>query len=247
MLFHASIFVSALVFWGLLEAIAATPIGSPAFSIVLLSGILWVSRRFGGTLVSAIIPTFFSLSTIVLLFFISSPHQRHIFIVLASIVFYVSILGIYRLRHYSKDSTARSMVALVSMTTLFFFFSALYGVFLNFRNFTEVALMISYGVGTFLVGLQVFSRFFPEQPKRFWFFALFLSLCAAEIGWVASFWPFGYLTAGVLVLILLSIPWDMITRFSSGSVSGRRVATSLAFLFFLLSMVLLSSVWLPVV
>ncbi len=247
MLFHASIFAFAILFFGLLECIVAIPSRFLMLAILSLAVLFRMSSRFGGSSTSAIVPTLFSLSTILLLFFVSSPKEKHLFIFLSSLVFYVGILGIYRLRQYAGDMTAESMLSLVAMTTLFFLFSAFYGIFLNFQRFTEGALMVSYGFSAFLVGLSIFSRSFRGDREKPWLFSVLLALFSAQIAWIGSFWPFSYLTAGVLSLMFLSPLWDMIQSEAIGTFSKKRLVFQIILILLLGGMVLWSSEWLPVV
>ncbi len=247
MFFHISILVFALSFFGLLEAAIVIPMKFSVLVFFLLAILFRALSRFGGSVGSAIIPTLFSFSSILLLFFISSPREKHVFIFLSSLVFYTSVLGVYRLRQYAGDMTAGSMLSLVAMTTLFFLFSGFFGIFLNFQRFSEWMLMTSYGLSSFLVGLSVFVRLFRNNPRKAWFFALLFGFSAAEIGWIGTFWPFGYLTSGVITLLFLSPLWDMIQGEASGGVSKKRLAVQVTLILFLIGMVLGSSEWLPVV
>jgi hypothetical protein len=247
MLFHASILAFAIFFLGLLELFVALPGGLLVFAMVFLGVLFWMSWRFGGSASSAIVPTLFSLSTIILLFFISLPRERHLFIFLSTLVFYLAILGIYRLRQYAGDVTAQSMLSLVAMTTLFFLFSAFYGIFLNFQRFTELALMLSFGISAFLTGLSIFSRSFRSELRKAWFYSLILGFFAAQVAWIGSFWPFSYLTAGVLTLMFISPLWDMIQSEMFGGFSKGRLAIHILLILALTALVLSSSEWLQVV
>lgn len=247
MLFHASIVAFSFLFFVLLEAVVAIPFQYVVLAFLAMAILFRVSWRFGGSAALAIVPTLFSLSTVILLFFISTPKEKHIFIFLSTAVFYVSVLGIYRLRHSVRDLTAQSMLSLVAMTTLFFLFSAFSGIFLNFARFNELALMISYGVSTFLVGLSLFSRSYPADIRTATLYAFILGLFSAELAWFSSFWPFGYLTSGVLTLMFISPIWDMIHNDALGVFSKKRLAAHLILMLMLIGMVLMSSNWLQVV
>ena len=247
MVFHASLLVFALSFFGSMELIVSFPEWLLVLSGVFLGGIFWASWRFGGSASSAIVPTLFSFSAVFLLFFVSSPREKHIFILLSSLVFYVAALGTYRLRQYAGDLTAQSMLSLVAMTTLFFLFSVFSGLFLNFQRFTEYMLMLSSGLSAFLVGLSIFLRTFSSERKRAVFYALLLGFFAAQVSWIGTFWPFGYLTTGVLTLMFTSPLWDMIQNEASGGLSKRRLAAHILLILGLTVLVLSSSTWLPVV
>ncbi len=247
MLFHASLLLFAVFFFGSLELVVLFPEWLLALSLLFLGGVFRMSWRFGGSASLAIVPTLFSFSAVFLLFFVSSLREKHIFIFLSSLVFYVAVLGIYRLRQCAGDLTAQSMLSLVAMTTLFFLFSVFSGLFLNFQRFTEYMLMLSCGMSAFLVGLSVFLRSFREEWEKAMFYALLLGFFAAQLAWIGTFWPFGYLTTGVLMLMFTSPIWDSIQAEIAGGISKKRLAAHVILILLLTAVVLSSAQWFQVV
>jgi hypothetical protein len=247
MFFHIAVFFATLLFFGFLEAFIALPARFSPIAAFFLTVLFRMSWRFGGSIGSALIPTLFSLSAYILLFFVSAPKEKHTFIFLSSMVFYVAMLGNYRLKQYKGDVTAQSMLSLVAITALFFLFSAFYGVFLNFQRFDEATLMISYGISAFLIGFSAFARLFRNETRKAWLSSLLLGIFAAQIGWIGSFWPFGYLTSGVLALMMISPLWDTIQSEALGTFSKKRLVVHTLLILSLVGMVLVSSPWLPVV
>lgn len=243
MIFHVFVLLVSILFFGAFEIALAFPsklVWISAGAVILLWRLSW---KLGGNLSSAVIPTLFSISTALLLFFVSSLVQQQALLILSTVVFYVSVLGAYRLRHYSADKTARSMVSLSAVASLFFFYSSLYGIFLNFQFFTQPMMMAGFGIVTFLAAYYSFSVYLHERRERARFFALALGFLIMEIAWIAGFWPFGYLTTGVVTLIFLVVPWDIFQHSVDGSLSRKRTIAVLAVALFLLSMVLASSAW----
>lgn len=247
MLFHASLLLFAVFFFGSLELVAMFPEWFLILALLFLGGVFRLSWRFGGSASSAIVPTLFSFSTVFLLFFVSSPREKHIFILLSSLVFYVAALGIYRLRQYDGDLTAQSMLSLVAMTTLFFLFSVFSGLFLNFQRFTEYMLMLSCGLSAFLVGLSILLRSFRVEREKAMLYSLLLGFFAAQLAWIGTFWPFGYLTTGVLMLMFTSPIWESIQAETTGGISKMRLAVHVLLILFLTVIVLSSAQWLQVV
>ena len=247
MLFHASLLLFAVFFFGSLELVAMFPEWFLILALLFLGGVFRLSWRFGGSASSAIVPTLFSFSTVFLLFFVSSPREKHIFILLSSLVFYVAALGIYRLRQYDGDLTAQSMLSLVAMTTLFFLFSVFSGLFLNFQRFTEYMLMLSCGLSAFLVGLSILLRSFRVEREKAMLYSLLLGFFAAQLAWIGTFWPFGYLTTGVLMLMFTSPIWESIQAETTGGISKMRPAVHVLLILVLTAIVLSSAQWLQVV
>lgn len=247
MLFHASLLLAAVFFFGSLELIALFPDWFSVLAFLFIGGASRFSWRFGGSASSTIVPTLFSFSAVFLLFFVSSPREKHVLIFLSSLVFYVASLGIYRLRQYDGDLTAQSMLSLVAMTTLFFLFSVFSGLFLNFQRFTEYMLMLSCGMSAFLVGLSIFLRSFRTEREKAMLYALLLGFFSAQIAWIGTFWPFGYLTTGVLMLMFTSPIWDSIQAETTDGISKKRLAVHVILMLFLTAMVLSSAQWFQVV
>ncbi|QQS20577.1 MAG: hypothetical protein IPL87_03325 [Candidatus Moraniibacteriota bacterium] len=133
------------------------------------------------------------------------------------------------------------------MTTLFFFLSGIYGLFLNFQFFSEPFLMLSSAGSVFLVGRNIFLQYFRNAPEKARFFAFFLALFSGEMAWVSSFWPFGYLTVGAVSLLFLSVLWDTLLLSLQRTITLRRLLVQLSVLVLFLGLVLSSSIWRPVV
>lgn len=246
MLFHIpTLFFSILFFLSSGFVAGAFP-DSLFLIIIFLIGIFLIVKSISDSYLLSILPTTFAISTVSLLFFVSGPVDRRVVSALSAGVFYIGLIGLYRLRQAPRDVTARGMLSILAMATLFFSFSAWYGIFLNFRRFNELALMISFGATSLIVSLTVFHFFFREARKTL-FFSFFLSFFCAEMAWFSTFWPFGYLTVGVAMLLFLSVLWEIVSRFSMGTVSGGRALWGFSIAMILLVVVLSSSVWLPVV
>jgi hypothetical protein len=154
-------------------------------------------------------------------------------------------LGIYRLKFYEKDQTAIGIIGAGAVATIFFFYSAVYGIYLNFV-FPLWALMLAFLFVTTLVSFQ-YLWILKKDLKMVWSYSLVLGLIMTEIAWVLNFWPFGYLTTGVIALIFYYIFWDLVVGAFNGILTKKKVIINMAFFNSLVLIVLLSSHWLPVV
>lgn len=246
MLFNFSIFFSSLIFFLGLELVVFQ--GDWAISSVVLISFLTLqaSRKIGKSLASGITPLIFALSTVALLYLVDSMTQRQWLIVLSSAVYYLALLGIYRLRYYERDQTARGMMAFVSMATLFLFYSSVYGIYLNFAV-PIWGLMLAYCAGTMLLSHQYLLVIDSQKGRLARMYSLLLGLSLAEIAWVINFWPFGYLTTGVVVLMFYYILWDLVQSYFLETLSKQRVMSHLILFGFLIGMVLASTRWVPAV
>ena len=160
-------------------------------------------------------------------------------------MYYLSLLGAYRLSKYENDQTAKGMNTAASMATIFFTYAGAYGLYLNFLV-PLYYLMLVYLVTTFFVSYQYFSIICVNK-KKVWLYSLVVSLVMAEIAWTINFWPFGYLTSGAVALILYFVLWDIIQKNFLDIIRKKRIIFNLIFFSVLASLVLISSKWIPVI
>ncbi|KKT94954.1 MAG: hypothetical protein UW95_C0006G0019 [Parcubacteria group bacterium GW2011_GWC1_45_14] len=191
------------------------------------------------------IPIMLGLSSVGLLAFIDSDTKKFAFIVLTSIVYYFCLLGLYRFKSCHKDQTARGMIAATAVSAIFLFYCSAYGIYLNF-SIPLWVVMILFLLPTTLISYQYF-QLIEEDKGKVWLYSLVIGLAMTEISWVLNFWPFGYLTTGVTMLIFYYVLWDMVQSYFLKIMSKGRVVTNIVFFGILATMVLMSSRWLPVV
>lgn len=233
----------SLFFLLFLEAISFFP--SRVFWITGLALVFsaWTGITMGKRWIFSIIPFFFTLSCIGLLYLISLGLEEQIFIWLSAGIYYLGLYGINRLGLYAKDQTALAMLATTAATTVFFSFSSFYGIYLNFLV-PVYALMLVYFLITFLISLAYFFLI-QDQKKVALIYSFTLALIMAELIWTMNFWPFGYLTTGVIALILYYILWDLIRSHFLNVLSKKGVVFNLVFFFLLVVFILTTSKWLP--
>ena len=215
-------------------------------TVILLFFSIWEGKVLGKKWRSVLTPAVFSISSVALLYLIDASATKQIFISLSFIMYYLLCLGIWRLKNCSGDQTASGLVMAAAATAILFFYSATYGIYLNF--FVPLwVLMLLYLAATFLVSYQYFRILKDGNRKLVCTYSLVLGLIMAEIAWVINFWPFGYLTAGIISLIFYYILWDLNRSYFLNVLSKKRFVANVIFFGFLMGIVLLSSKWLPVV
>jgi hypothetical protein len=226
--------------------------------------------KLGGRWKFSVLPTFFAVSSVSLLYLIALNYEQQVFILLATFIYYLSVLGAYRLNHYDQDKTARGMIMAATVATLFFAYSSAYGLYLNFLV-PLYSLMLAYLFVTALVSYQYFSiiysfagddlhinpnlnitEFMGEKTsmgdkKSAWIYSLLLALIMSELIWTMNFWPFGYLTTGVIALILYYTLWDIVRCYFLDSLNKKRVIGNVILFMFLIGFVLTSAKWIPVI
>lgn len=229
-----------------LEAIVLwrSNVGIIIFLLFIFS--IYQGKSVGKELKFSVLPAFFTLSSSALLYLVTIPFEKQTFIILASSMYYLSLFGAYRLSEYSLDQTARGMIMAASISTIFFTYTAAYGLYLNF--FVPLwILMAVYLLITLLVSYQYFSIIKEDDRRTVWIYSFLLALAMAEIVWTINFWPFGYLTIGAVALILYYVLWDLIQSYFLNLLSRRRVVANMVFFSLIIALVLLSSKWIPVI
>jgi hypothetical protein len=180
-----------------------------------------------------------------MLYFVDFGITKQIFIFLSAAVMYISLLGGYRLGKYPKDQTARGMVSASIMAAIFFFYSAGYGTYLNF--YVPVwTLMIFYFVVTFILTLTYIKIINATNKKKIeTIYGFLLGFSMMEIAWVINFWPFGYLTTGVISLIFYYILWDFVQSYFMNILSKKRVVANSLVFGCVIILILTTSRWMP--
>jgi hypothetical protein len=192
-----------------------------------------------------VLPAILVPGSVFLLFLIDFPSEIRVFSVLVSIVFYFSVLAGWRLVQYEKDETAKAMYNLAMIATLFLWYAATFGWYLNVA-FPIWALMVITAVVTFLAAYSDFTANQLEVDKRL-VYRVFLATLVAQTVWIQNFWPFGYLTMGVITLIIYCVGWETILNFFLKKLTVRTILFEIIFLVVSIGLVLLSTNWYPVI
>lgn len=241
MFFHLKSLIYTIIFLAIFQVIffGENLIWQVGTCLILFS--LWSAKRIGEKYKFAVIPTIFSASSIIIFYLIDFPLIKQIFIAIASLICYFIFLGIYRLKSYKKDQTARGIVSGGLLATIFFFYSGFYGLYLNF-SIPLWFLMFIFLCMTFVLSYNYLRILSPEKAKVL-NYSLILGLAMAEISWVINFWPFGYLTTGVIALIFYYMFWDLAQSYFTKKLSKRKIVINLIFFSLLIGLILWSSRW----
>jgi hypothetical protein len=208
--------------------------------LVLIS--LIATQRVTHRLTDAALPILLSVTAPVLLSLIDAPIEREVFAVLAGGMYYLGLLALYRLRSAPADQTAQSLLSMSIMAAMFFFYSGIYGFYINF-NFPLWGLMALFFIGTGAVSYQALINRERRNRWRALFYSLVLGLIMGECAWALGFWPFGYLTTGALALVLYAILWDVTFTAFYGELSLKRTIIRILFLLVLVLLIIASTPW----
>jgi hypothetical protein len=212
-------------------------------AVAILIGVRMIAQKFRFYLLLMLLV----LGTLLLLPLIDSPSQAKAFMVLSAGIFYLVALAGYRLRRYDKDQTAMAMFNLAALATLFCWYTAAFGWYLNIEM-SVWYIMSVLSVATFLVAYSsiMVNGLELHRHQRI-LYSIFLAYLIAVTIWVQNSWPFGYLTTGVITLIIYYAGWDAVRNYFHGKLIGRRIAFNLVFLIGTISIMLLSTKWYPIV
>ncbi len=248
---YSLIFVIALEVLAMRESFVVWVV---VFLIIFSFFIIWPLAR---KLRFLAIPFFLSLSSVSLLYFIDNAIEKQVFIFLSLVVYYFSVLGVYRLKLYRYDTTAQGMINLVTLATAFFWFASNVSWFLNFKIQNWVLILTFFG-SSFLISLPSFYvatiRKENEDGKKeeglmknnqgaVFFLTLALSVVMSQWAWGITFWPFGYLTTGVATLIVFYVFWDAIRSYLKRDFTSKRLLANIFLSLLLLAGVLMTTEW----
>jgi hypothetical protein len=146
-------------------------------------------------------------------------YEKQIFIVLDSAMYYLA-LSAPIIGSFAGDQTARGMIMASTCAAIFFTYAGAYGLYLNFLV-PLYALMLVYLIATLFISYQYFSIIEKNQNKV-WTYSFLLSLFMVELIWTMNFWPFGYLTTGIIALILYYVLWDLTQSYFLNLLSRKR-------------------------
>lgn len=247
MIFHLPSILYSILFLGGLELVAF----GADIVLFIAAAVLFLFSFFATYTINRralflAVPVFFTLADVSLLFFIDPPLEKHAFVIASTLIYYLALLGVHRLHIYRRDQTARGMIVAVSTVTTFFFYTASYGVYLNFV-IPVAALMTAYFLITALISANYFLIIAHDRRRTALAYSFVIALGMAEIAWAVNFWPFGYLTTGVISLIFYYILWDLAQSYFLNLLSQKRVIANVVFFTMLAALVLLSSRWLPAI
>lgn len=242
---HVSVITYTFAFLATLEFPVFFPDWYGA-SFFFLAGVLLFLQRpvVGGFSEKSVLPFFFGFSSWLLLFFIDSTMQRHIFSVLSGCLFFWMLWSFRRWRGGALLGVTKSGIASVTIATVFLFFSVLSGTLINYTFSIWIFALLS-GVGVYLLTYPYLFGVTGDK-KRSISYSLAISIFFGQLGWIIQFWPFGYLTIGVILLIFYYILWDFVGNYVEGTFTRSRVWGNLSLLIFLTVLVLGTTRWVPI-
>jgi len=168
--------------------------------------------------------------------------EQKVFVWVATILFYTSLLGIYRLKLVPTDMTARALLNTAALASLFFTYAAAYGLYLNYAV-PVTLLMLVFFLATCIVAFQTLFWAGRDDIRAVLLSAVALGTVMGELIWTVHFWPFGYLTAGAAMLMFFYGLWRVVLDLLHGTVTIKRILLEGSILLILLILLVVSSPW----
>lgn len=231
----------SLFFWVALALIVAS-----------ILGVLQISKR--RRLFLAICPLMFLVASFFLLPLIGGEIVIHIYVILAAFVFWLCFFQL-RLFFSSEEKLLKNSLDLgrsLNLAACFLWFSGIYGLYINFYPSLWLVSLGAFFGGLLLsfhfLRLSLFttsetSNYLP--PLKFVLAVLIISLSIFQIFWALLFWPFTYLTIGVVLVIIYYIALNIWQSKFRGTLSRGLILKRLFLGGVLVALILATSKWLP--
>lgn len=198
----------------------------------------------GKKVIYAFLPSAITISVFGLLYFIDNVHEQQIFGMIAAFLYYVTLLGIKRIRKNPLDMTARSLFSASLISTIFIFYAMIYGFYINFSIPLWLFILVHF-VFVLIVTL-VSLRAYSSDLKRIFLYSIVIAFAMIQLVWMANFWPFGYLTMAAVSLMFYYVLWDLVQMVFLDTLSKRRIVVTIVYCIVLTLSVLLTTQWLLV-
>lgn len=213
------------------------------FSLVALLMLL-VSIRplvFRGSSRGNVLLFFFGIFSWALLLFIDDMVRQHIFSVISGSLLFWMLWGYRRWHEGPLVGMTKSILSAITIASVFLFFSVLIGILINY-SVPIWSFMGFMGFGAYILTHQYLSGI-ARDNVHVKMYSVAVGIFFVELGWMTQFWPFGYLTTGVILLILYYVLWDVLSSYTEGVFTRSRAWGDVTVLIVLVSMVLLTTPW----
>ncbi len=247
MIFEPRIFLWAIAFAGTLYYAATRELLlsfsgylSVVFPLLIMSGI--GGHKLLRRAVRIFVPILLSFVVPLLLSLIDSPVNIVVFVLIGSSLYYGAFLSLYRLKSAPDDQTAQALLHATLMACSLFFFAGVTGLYINFTfplSLTMLTVMLVMSTITFVSFLAV-SR---EDKHKNFLYSTLVGFLMGELFFVASFWPFGYLTTGSVLTSMYYLFWVIALDAFLDTLSLRKAMTRITLVLILVFLVLLTSPW----
>lgn len=237
------IITHSLVFAGCLGGIALSPQNFGFFTGLLLFNVIATKKTLlSGSFKAMIIPAAYAFFSGLLLFFVDTLPKQGVFILLATGLFFLTLRTEFYITKVSTMTLQRGALSASAVGALFLFFASAQGFMINF------AIPIWMFMTTYFVVVYGISYAYYAQMRlrgNSTLYSFILAFFFVQLSWIIQFWPFGYLTIGVTMLIFYYVLWDILDHYAGGTFTRRHAILNTVLLIGLTTLVLATSRWTP--
>ncbi len=248
MIVHLRSLFFTFIFFGVAELIISFDLLNEKngifLAIFLIIFAIFAGWNVGKNILYSFLSFSLAISSLGLLYFIDNVREQQIFGLLVSMLFYMALLGIKRIRKNAFDMTARSLFSASLIAIIFLFYAVVYGLYINFN----IPLWLFIGVHFVFVTIVtlVSLRAYSSDYKRIFLYSIVIAFAMIQLVWLANFWPFGYLTMAAISLMFYYILWDLVQMVFLETLSKKRIIITILYCIVLTLTVLLTTQWLLV-
>jgi len=205
--------------------------------------------------------TLLAMGSVSFLLTIGQGAFQQYFIIFASFLFTVAMIGLSRFFTPEEERPSEEKVRLLDsgfnlnqsivLFALFFLSSGIYGIYtianiapwqMTLVMFTGVFLSSEYLIRiNFLKSRELELHLDYLKNRSFDFFSFLLALVMVELVWVMIFLPINYLTFGAIILIIFYSYWDIVRRYLRNELTRRNFLFAVAFATVAILMILSTS------
>lgn len=229
----SSFVLAVLLFFGLLQSQASPYAFAGAVLILLFMAFAVNFRRLNFTWPHLLLPTLFIFATASCFAVISNPQTRLIFLLFASIAFFLLELRLGRESHLLQT------FYLFSVFSIYLGYFALKFYF-NLPLFLVIPLVF---IASYLFALQGLSGFSLPAKKYFYFL---IALLCAEAAWGLLLWPTHFFVDAVVLFSFFYLLWLFSFSAFFGKLSKQKIFWQVGIISIILILTFLTAAWKPV-
>lgn len=209
---------------------------------VLVCFLIFAGLNIGKRHIYSFLPAIVGIFSFALLYFIDNIQEQKIFGGIITILIYMSLLGIKRIQKNSQDMTARSLFSATLIATMFLFYAVVYGFYINFDISIWILMIVHFCVVSLITFMSL--RAYSVDFLRTILYSCLIGFVMIQFSWMASFWPFSYLTMATISLMVYYILWDLVQMVFLQTLSKKRILITIIYCVILVLTVLLTTQWL---
>lgn len=228
----SSLILAILMFLVFLGSAANLYVFAASVVILIFATLAINFKRLNFTWPHLMLPLIYLLAAGSVFEIISSKDAQLVFLIIASIIFYLLEVKLGKESHFLQN---------VYLLSVFGLFLALFAIQFYFNLRVWWIVPITFGV-TYLLSIQGFAGF-SLPSKRY--FHLLIAMIAAEVTWALSFWPTYFFVNAVILFCFFYVLWLFSFSAFFGKLTRQKVYWQLTLIAIVLILTLSTAAWRP--